>query len=491
MKLKNGSALDPESGLEDCAHVYRDGVTGKLYTTVLNLIDITKNKNSYYKMQVLESDKGRNYWLFRSWGRIGTKVGEKLIETRCSIDACCMEFEALFKEKTGNLWGVQPFKKKPGKYAEVDVDYTDDEKIKQMEVKSAIPSKLPNQVQDIIKLMFDVEAMKQTMMEFELDLEKMPLGRLSKKQLEEAYSVLNQLDTFITEGAKANSFIGASNKFFSLVPHSFGMNAAPIIDTVEKIQSKREMIDSLLEIEVAYSIINDDSKENINPLDSHYEKLKTDMTPLDKAGEEFALIRKYVENTHAATHDQYKLEVAEVFKVSRKGEKRRFGPFKKLHNRQLLWHGSRVTNFAGILSHGLKIAPPEAPCTGYMFGKGIYFADMVSKSANYCFTSPTQPTGLMLLSEVALGDMHELTKASFVTKVPDGKFSVKGVGKTIPNPEEFHTRDDGVIVPCGKGITNDKLASDLLYNEYIVYDVAQVNVQYLLKMKFNYQSRRK
>ena len=32
---------------------------------------------------------------------------------------------------------------------------------------------------------------------------------------------------------------------------------------------------------------------------------------------------------------------------------------------------------AGILSEGLRIAPPEAPTTGYMFGKGVYFADMV------------------------------------------------------------------------------------------------------------------
>ena len=43
--------------------------------------------------------------------------------------------------------------------------------------------------------------------------------------------------------------------------------------------------------------------------------------------------------------------------------------------------------------------------TGYMFGKGIYFADMVTKSANYCWTSRSNNTGLMLLCEVALGDM--------------------------------------------------------------------------------------
>ena len=40
-----------------------------------------------------------------------------------------------------------------------------------------------------------------------------------------------------------------------------------------------------------------------------------------------------------------------------------------------------------------------------MFGKGIYFADMVSKSANYCFTSSSDDTGLLLLCEVALGNM--------------------------------------------------------------------------------------
>ncbi len=75
-----------------------------------------------------------------------------------------------------------------------------------------------------------------------------------------------------------------------------------------------------------------------------------------------------------------------------------------IHNKQLLWHGSRLTNYVGILSQGLRIAPPEAPVTGYMFGKGVYFADMVSKSANYCFTNATNNTGLMLLCEVALGN---------------------------------------------------------------------------------------
>ena len=127
---------------------------------------------------------------------------------------------------------------------------------------------------------------------------------------------------------------------------------------------------------------------------------------LTKEEEEYKMLKQYIENTHAATHNQYELELLEVFKVVREGEMKRFKPFKNLHNRMLLWHGSRTTNYAGILSQGLRIAPPEAPVTGYMFGKGVYFADMVSKSANYCRTSGRDPVGLLLLCEVALGDMY-------------------------------------------------------------------------------------
>ncbi|KAJ0086923.1 hypothetical protein Patl1_07160 [Pistacia atlantica] len=79
--------------------------------------------------------------------------------------------------------------------------------------------------------------------------------------------------------------------------------------------------------------------------------------------------------------------------------------------RMLLWHGSWLTNFVGILSQGLRIAHPEAPATGYMVGKGIYFADLVSKSAQYCYIDKKNPVGLMLFSEVALGEVYTVKKA--------------------------------------------------------------------------------
>lgn len=104
----------------------------------------------------------------------------------------------------------------------------------------------------------------------------------------------------------------------------------------------------------------------------------------------------------------------------------------------LLWHGSRLTNMVGILSTGLRIAPPEAPVTGYMFGKGIYFADMVSKSANYCFTNRDNNVGILLLCEVALGNTNDLTASCYTAnKLPANKNSTKGIGKTQPDSNQF------------------------------------------------------
>ncbi|GAB0091469.1 Poly [Sergentomyia squamirostris] len=486
VRLKHGSAVDPDSGLDDVAHVYVEN--GEHWTTVLSKTDVQLSKNSYYKLQLLKSDNGNRYWLFRAWGRIGTTIGGKKVDNFNSLESAKQEFEDLYFERTGNMWFMRKqFKKQPNMYYELDIDYGDD-KTKEMTMESSIPSKLQPPVQKLIKKIFDINAMKKVMLEFELDMDKMPLGKLSEKQIRSAYQVLTDLSKLIEGGGSNSRFIDASNKFFTLIPHNFGIRKPPVLDTPEEIQSKLTMLESLLEIEVAYSMLKTESGSDVSPIDTHYDQLKTDLEVLDKSSEEFAILSKYVKNTHAATHNMYDLEIVEVFKVKRQGEDRRYKPFKKLHNRRLLWHGSRITNFAGILSHGLKIAPPEAPVTGYMFGKGIYFADMVSKSANYCCTSSQNDTGLLLLCEVALGDMDELTTAKNVTKLPSGKHSVKGVGKTSPNPDQSHIREDGVEIPLGSAVNEKKnKQTSLLYNEYIVYDAAQVNINYLLEMKFRYK----
>ncbi|KAM4860571.1 poly [ADP-ribose] polymerase 1 isoform 2-T2 [Thomomys bottae] len=491
---KSGAAISKKSkgpvkeeGLEHSAHVLEKG--GRVFSATLGLVDIVKGTNSYYKLQLLEGDKENRYWIFRSWGRVGTVIGSNKLEQMPSKEDAIEHFTKLYEEKTGNAWHSKTFTKYPKKFYPLDIDYgQDEEAVKKLTVSPGTKSKLPTAVQQLVGMIFDVESMKKAMVEYEIDLQKMPLGKLSKKQIQAAYSILSEVQQVVSQGSSSAQILDLSNRFYTLIPHDFGMKKPPLLDSTDSVQAKVEMLDNLLDIEVAYSLLrggSDDSSQD--PIDTNYEKLKTDIQVVEKDSEEAEIIRKYVRNTHATTHNAYDLEVVDIFRIQREGESQRYKPFQQLHNRRLLWHGSRTTNFAGILSQGLRIAPPEAPVTGYMFGKGIYFADMVSKSANYCHTSQGDPIGLILLGEVALGNMYELKHASHISKLPKGKHSVKGLGKTTPDPSASVTLD-GVEVPLGPGVPSGVSDTCLLYNEYIVYDIAQVNLKYLLKLKFNFKT---
>ncbi len=46
-----------------------------IWNAVLGLVDVIRGTNSYYKLQLLEGDSSKNYYVFRSWGRVGTTIG--------------------------------------------------------------------------------------------------------------------------------------------------------------------------------------------------------------------------------------------------------------------------------------------------------------------------------------------------------------------------------------------------------------------------------
>ncbi len=396
-------------------------------------------------------------------------------------------FNELYKKQTGNDFNAKTFVKKPGKFYPVEVDYGDEQSLKKIaDLNSNIPSNLPESVQQLTKLIFDVNEMKKQLLEFNLDTGKMPLGKISNNQCLKAMAVLSELANIVKLGGGRTKFISESNKFYTLIPHNFGERRPPIIDTIELISTKRDMLDTLIEMELAYGLMQIDAEENQNPVDKRYSQLKNNITPLDKNDPMYEILADYLKKTHAPTHQNYTLDLEEIFELDRHGERDRFEPYANLHNRQLLWHGSRLTNFVGILSHGLKIAPPEAPVTGYMFGKGVYFADMSSKSANYCWATGNNPTGLLMLCEVALGNSLHLDEAKMITKLPKGFHSVKGCGRTYPNPNESIKTNNGMEIPTGEPLNDLSIDSTLLYNEYIVYDVSQIRAKYLFKVKFNF-----
>lgn len=111
---------------------------------------------------------------------------------------------------------------------------------------------------------------------------------------------------------------------------------------------------------------------------------------------------------------------------------------------------------------------------------------MVSKSANYCFTNRDNNIGILLLCDVAIGEPCEKRVADCnAANLPQGKNSTKGLGRTAP-PENSYIDLEGCKVPIGEGVQTDVNGS-LLYNEYIVYDVRQVKMKFLFKLKFGYK----
>ncbi|KAJ3049780.1 Poly [ADP-ribose] polymerase 1 [Rhizophlyctis rosea] len=515
LTVKGGAAVDPASDLEQTHHVLKEG--NLLWSIVLAKADVQTGRNSYYKLQVLEPDRTGSYYLFRSWGRVGTDVGGDKVEN-LPKQVAKEQFRALYLEKCGNEFGDPNPKKIPGLLFPLEVDFgEEDDKLGAGSiVEAGSKTQLAQPIQDLMRLIFDVKAMRETLKEMEIDLTKMPLGKISKNMITSAYEVLSKAMDLVTNGSEGTShgqIIALSNQFFTLVPHDFGTGNAPLLNDKDIIHSKVEMLDTLRDMEIATTLLKtgDDQKEE-DPIDVHYTSLKTKMEVVNKDSEEFRMIEECTKSTHAPTHTNYTLEIEDVFRVERYGERDRFvgNGWDRIDNQKVLWHGSRITNFAGILSQGLRIAPPEAPVTGCMFGKGIYFADMVSKSANYCFASADNPRGLLILSEVALGQMYERVNAEYVEKLPRGKSSTKGVGQTGPSkfvPFPYRTFDEkdpvsesgeadgkGLHMPMGppgpQPLPGKARHSSLLYNEYIVYDVNQVVVRYLIKVKFNFGRRR-
>ena len=365
---------------------------------------------------------------------------------------------------------------------------------------SPAASALPPSVLSLMTLLTDVGAFRRLMAEdFRLDVERAPLGRLSAAQISRGMEVLTQIEELLHK----KQGLGAASRervltqlcgdFYTLVPHAFGMARPPLIDDLGATAAKARMLQDLGHMSVADGLLRATvaGAGSRHPMDQVYGRLRATLAPLEAGSATFARLAAALADTHAPTHKATfsGLTIEAAFAVERDGEASRFAPFDALPNHQLLWHGSRITNAVGILSEGLRVAPPEAPSTGYMFGKGVYFADLSSKAANYCHATADAPHGVLLLCEVATGTAHPLLAAKSLARPPSPCHSVKGVGRSEPRPTGSAPLDAAAFPPVvlHSGEPTPNAAADgskLLYNEWIVYDEAQIKIRYLLKVKF-------
>jgi len=138
------------------------------------------------------------------------------------------------------------------------------------------------------------------MQEMEIDLDKMPLGALSKSQIEKGFLALSDVSAVLTDDTDMDEkmkkqvlvstccatsaaatirtleektvitvsltvtththtqkFLSASNKFYTIIPCDFGkggMTEIHMIDSEKKLKAKLELVETLLEMEIALNL---------------------------------------------------------------------------------------------------------------------------------------------------------------------------------------------------------------------------------------------
>lgn len=497
VKRRVQDSVHESSGLQSTGHIFKEGKS--FYAVTLNKCDLSSNINSYYILQIIEDDRKPVYHVFRKWDRVGNDQVVRRKLQKMQKSAAVTLFKKKFLEHTGNEWedcvNKGTFEKKNDKYFLLDLDYRVDEPEKATISQWTERSKLDSRVLDLMNMLFDPNIYRAAMKEFDIRMPVMPLGKLRESHIREGMKALTTVGDKIKLNEpdvrrKESGLVDASSHFFTLIPT---VNPRVIRD-MNYIKLKNRMLEGLLDMVTAAQLMRFEIKDD-DPFYANYKKLNCDIASLPRDSSNYKLIERYLKKTHAPTHD-WELELEDAFTLNRTGERDAYMPRKSnLKNCMLLWHGSRVTNILGILHKGLRIAPPEAPPTGYMFGKGIYLADLGSKSSRYCKDSNECDMGLLLLSEAALGEVYEIEKAEYMEEAPKGKDSTKGVGM-YKYSTEYEQWGDGVIVPCGgldleSGIPSKVEKDYLKYNEYIVYNTDQVKLQFLLKVRFHYKKTSK
>ncbi|OAA41672.1 poly polymerase 2 ADP-ribosyltransferase 2 [Metarhizium rileyi] len=495
--------------------VYIEPRSGMIYDASLNQSSTSNNHNKFYRIQILVH--GSTYKTWTRWGRVG-EMGQNAILGDGSLDDAKRHFEKKFRDKSGLSWMDRTKDPKPKKYAFVERSYDNESDVDQDEAHGAKTEEdeqnykppectLPPQVREVMELIFNQNLFDVTMSSLNYDANKLPLGKLSKATILRGFQQLKDLNSLMDDATLAfpkwNMTVAEatehlSNTYYSLIPHAFGRNRPPIINTEAHLQKEIELLESLSDMKDASNIMKIDRSKarTVHPMDSHFQGLgMEEMTPLDHSSSEFHHLQSYLNGSKGSTHGiDYK--VHNIFRIRRTGEDKRYNdsPFTKIpSDKRLLWHGSRCTNYGGILSQGLRIAPPEAPVSGYMFGKGIYLADMSTKSANYCCPYISNSHALLLLCEAELGDPPlKLTNASYTADEDarkGGMYSTWGMGSTGPrswmDAGSVHASLKGIKMPdmqVAPGPTNVDGAY-LVYNEYICYDVAQVKLRYLFHVE--------
>lgn len=476
------SSFSSSSKSSDCS-VYED------YDCMLNQTNIKANNNKFYLIQLIQENSSKilKFCVWTRWGRVGEVGQSAVLGPYSDIKLAKQTFERKFQDKTANKWvDRHSFQPKLKKYTLMELADDDDDcggGAKEITKNVACISRsctLRKETQSLLTRISSKDTFLHAMREMNIDVKKMPLGKLSSSQIVKAFEVLNEIEEVI-EGTKKGDLIVLSSRFYTLVPHNFGRQRPPTITDHFLLRQKLDMLIILSDIALAQtynqSIDSHLKEEDLlapHPLDETYKFLGCNLEYVDPQEEMFAFLSNYFKNTQNG-----KFKIIHIWRVSRTGESDRIKKYEKITNRKLLWHGTNLGCIMAILKTGLRILPHS----GGILGKGLYFASQSQKSLMYTYPDHDKH-GLIFLVEVALGnEMKTKTHFHSIVKPNDGFDSVFAEGNFDYDPMDCKSTNlDGrkIIVPFSKAV-NRHAQSTFHFNEFVIYDEAQCQLRFILE----------
>lgn len=448
---------------------------------VLQVTDIKTNHNKYYAIELHSAKvKGKSVFrVFTHYGRTddldtNPDAGQKECRYFGNTSEAQSCYDSIYREKTAPRKGYKELslasskigsqKARGSSSGEVDDKTLNMIRGADGKPRTAPVSTLPPAVQSLVRYLYKeatsalTKSVSATITARGIET---PLGILTLGQIEKGEQILACLYSAFKKKKKDRAALEQlSGEFYTVVPHRIGRTrsaiASAVIDSLPLFQQKQDtlqLMKDMLQVNGEGGSVLFDARA-----DQEYAALHCTIEPVEKADKHFREIESYVVKSLVRRDD---VAVENVYRLRRKGEWESFA--ETVGNHRLLFHGSRIQNWVGILSRGILL-PKLVVSLGVdrtdegWLGNGIYFGDAACTSASYA--SPgSKGTSFLAIGRVALGKMKDYTAITYgLTKPPAGYHSCHGVRRIDGVESEF---DD---------------------DEYVIYTTAQQRLEYLVEV---------
>ena len=410
---------------------------------------IGENNNKYWK--IIQRD---DFSCQVEFGRIGYD-GQSKTHQFPNISTSDRFFAAKIKEKIGRGYSKQEVIQT--KSSSVKVESNHSLKIlaeSQIESNSEIVKTLIRYLSE--KNIHNI--LSSTTMKYDIDsgLFSTPIGIVSKTSIDSARTVLADISNYVLNGKfKEPAYHSLLERYLTLIPQNVGMRLNPetIYRNQEDLTKQNDILDSL----DASLISVQNVVETVEAVVEQPKIFDVKLFHVEDAAIIDRITQKY-KSTLQRMHSSSDLKVKTVYSVEMPTMKARYEPTaQKLGNVRELWHGTRVSNVLSILKQGLVIPPSNAAhVCGRLYGNGVYFSDISSKSLNYSHGywdgKSKDNNCFMFLADVSMGK----------------EFLPSSSSHNLPKPGY-----DSTYAVGGK--------SGVMNNEMIVYSLSQINLTYLVE----------